>query len=228
MVAGMPFHRQSTLIVFFLLLVLSVWIGCSSQQAKSDADSSMVENDLKTLADMMSGVYSSAEQAEVDPDNFHDIRLVMLPIWTTRSNGYWLYVEQALAERVDVPYRQRVYHVYAREDGALISEVFELPGDPMRFAGARRDLSRLSGLTPDSLVLREGCAIVLHKQDDGSFVGGTAGTGCVSRLPGASYATSEVTITDSMLVSWDRGYNDEGEQVWGAVTGGYRFEKLAE
>jgi hypothetical protein len=28
-----------------------------------------------------------------------------------------------------------------------------------------------------------------------------------------------------MMVSWDRGYNDEGEQVWGAEKGGYRFVK---
>jgi hypothetical protein len=27
------------------------------------------------------------------------------------------------------------------------------------------------------------------------------------------------------MISWDRGYNDAGEQVWGAEKGGYIFLK---
>jgi hypothetical protein len=28
-----------------------------------------------------------------------------------------------------------------------------------------------------------------------------------------------------MMLSWDRGYNADGKQVWGAEKGGYRFVK---
>jgi hypothetical protein len=28
-----------------------------------------------------------------------------------------------------------------------------------------------------------------------------------------------------MMVSWDRGFDKEGKQVWGAQKGGYRFVK---
>ena len=28
-----------------------------------------------------------------------------------------------------------------------------------------------------------------------------------------------------MLASWDQGFNDRGEQVWGALKGGYEFIK---
>lgn len=27
------------------------------------------------------------------------------------------------------------------------------------------------------------------------------------------------------MLSWDRGWNDAGEQVWGAEKGGYHFER---
>lgn len=62
---------------------------------------------------------------------------------------------------------------------------------------------------------------------DGSFVGRTEGNGCASELRGAAYATSEITLTASEMVSWDRGFNSAGKQVWGAPTGGYRFKRLA-
>ena len=45
-------------------------------------------------------------------------------------------------------------------------------------------------------------------------------------MRGASYASSIVTLTPKYLLSWDRGYNKEGEQVWGAEKGGYMFRKI--
>jgi hypothetical protein len=35
-----------------------------------------------------------------------------------------------------------------------------------------------------------------------------------------------VTVTPSRIVSWDRGFNDDGSQAWGAVDGGYVFDRL--
>jgi hypothetical protein len=34
-----------------------------------------------------------------------------------------------------------------------------------------------------------------------------------------------VTIWPDRLISWDRGWNDKGQQVWGAEKGGYIFVK---
>ncbi|MBK7852430.1 MAG: hypothetical protein IPJ66_15190 [Bacteroidetes bacterium] len=36
------------------------------------------------------------------------------------------------------------------------------------------------------------------------------------------------TITANELISWDRGYNDKDEQVWGAEKGGYHFIKISQ
>lgn len=58
------------------------------------------------------------------------------------------------------------------------------------------------------------------------FVGQTKEGACTNKWGEASYATSEVKITKKSLLSWDRGWNDEKEQVWGAVKGGYLFEKI--
>jgi glycosidase len=187
-------------------------------------DMRKAKDNLDMLVRLMTGSFSSHAQAEADTD-YLDIRLEMVPIWTERSDGPWLYVEQAVASHRNRPYRQRVYHLVVGEGGRISSEVYALP-HPLRFAGAWAEPARVDMITPDSLEIRDGCAVVLKRTGLGVFEGGTVGTGCASGLRGARYATSEVRITPQELVSWDRGFDEEGNQVWGATKGGYIFKKL--
>ncbi len=182
------------------------------------------DEELHTLARWMTGAFSSQAQAASDTTYF-DIRLEMWPMWAQRDDGVWLYVEQAVAGHEQEPYRQRVYHVERVDEKHLRSVVYTLP-DPDAVVGAWKRERPLAHLTPDDLILREGCAIVLHRANPLSFVGSTRGRACGSDLRGASYATSEVTVRPDRLVSWDRGFDEEGRQVWGAVAGGYVFDKM--
>ena len=177
------------------------------------------------LVAAMTGSFSSQAQSLADSSYF-DIRLQMVPIWTQRDDGAWLYVEQAAAAALDRPYRQRVYRVTAEEDGSFRSEVFSIP-EPLRFAGAWREEAPLADITPDSLEVREGCAVILHPTETG-FRGSTVDAECQSSLRGASYATSEVVVRPDRIESWDRGFDAEGEQVWGAVEGPYIFLRTSQ
>lgn len=180
-------------------------------------------SDVDELASWMTGSFASTAQAAADED-YRDIRLHMTPIWTSREDGRWLYVEQALAEKPEKPYRQRVYRVH-RDDHGLVSDVYELPGDALAFAGTWRDPALLKDVTPASLVPRTGCSIRLQRQPDGSYAGATEHGACPSELNGAKFATSEVVITPMLLASWDRGFDAAGTQVWGAKRGAYQFVK---
>lgn len=188
--------------------------------------------DLDELVAWMSGSFSSAAQSArtagaPEDQLYFDVRLHMTPIWTERTDGRWLYVEQALASRLDRPYRQRVYRVRA-EDGGFASDVFLLPGTPeevLAVAGGWRDPARLAGLTPERLVPRDGCSIHLVKRADGVFAGSTTGNLCPSDRQGAAYATSRVEIRADLLTSWDQGFDASGKQVWGATAGPYEFVK---
>ena len=60
------------------------------------------------------------------------------------------------------------------------------------------------------------------------FRGETAPEACPSSLRGATHATVAVTVTATGLDSWDRGWNAEGEQVWGAQDGPYEFRRPVE
>jgi CpeT protein len=180
--------------------------------------------DLEKLVSCMAGSFSSAAQAARDSTYF-DIRLRMVPIWTGRSDGYWLYVEQAVAGHEERPYRQRVYHVTQVDRSTFESSVFTLV-NPLRFASAWKETYPLHSLNPDSLSLKDGCSIFLRREQVAIYRGSTHGKGCPSDLRGASYATSEVEINPVRLVSWDRGYDANDKQVWGATKGGYVFDKI--
>ncbi|MCA9785714.1 MAG: chromophore lyase CpcT/CpeT [Candidatus Cloacimonetes bacterium] len=198
-----------------LTLVLLAATQCPASQARTPA--------LDLLVHLMSGSFSSQDQALQDSSYF-DIRLEMAPVFPEREDGHWLYVEQAVAEHLDRPYRQRVYHVESTEQG-FISAVFEIP-DPLRFAGDFASARPLAGLTPDSLSAREGCAVILTQQADSLFAGSTPGKECLSSLRGATWASSQVEIGPGWITSWDRGYDAEDQQVWGAEKGPYLFLRV--
>jgi len=179
---------------------------------------------LEHLAIFLTGSFSSADQARGD-QNFRAATLHISPIWPDRADGPWLYLEQALADAPAHPYRQLVYQLERRADDTLAVHVFELP-DPIAATGAWKDSSLLSKISPANLMRREGCTLVLRLQPGGTFKGGTEGTGCVNSLRGASYSTVETAISNLQIVTWERGYNAAGAQVWGSIHGGYVFRRV--
>jgi len=201
-------------IVYLVLLIPFSSMGCYNV---------LPPDDLSQFANSMLGSFSSAEQANTD-STFFDIRLEVVPIWVDRDDGPWLYVEQAAAESLDKPYRQRVYNLSVT-DSFLVSEIYSIK-DPLRFAGRWRSNNPLSRLNPDSLSLREGCAVYMTRIGIKEFVGKTRHGSCTSVLRGASYATSEVEIDESTLRSWDRGYAKNHTQVWGSENGPYVFKRV--
>ena len=179
--------------------------------------------ELQQLTAWMTGSFSSEAQS-LEDEGFHHIVLHMARIWPDRTDGVWLYVEQAAASSADRPYRQRVYHVRRVGEDLFASSVFTFT-DPLDHAGAWQKESPLADLSVIDLEVREGCSIYLKQRTDGMFEGSTLGRLCDSTLRGASWASSEVVIGPDGLVSWDRGWDDDGLQVWGAEKAGYRFDR---
>jgi len=208
---------------FLVLTACAALVGCatSSDRATSVSRTPAVAPAVLEAGELMVGRYDSSRQAIADPD-FRDVRLAMIRIWPERTDAFWIYVEQAMASSPARPYRQRIYAVRTEADDRVTSHVYELPGDPLLYAGAQDDPSRLAPLTPESLELREGCAVHLTRAD-GGWTGATLPNACLSSHMGAAYATSEVTVTREALTSWDRGYDAGGRQVWGATKGPYVF-----
>lgn len=196
----------------------------ADRKTEVDADpKAQVDADVARVAELLTGWFDSVDQSIAAPDDFFEIRLVMVPIWPERTDGRWFYVEQAAMSALGRPYRQRVYHVHRDAAAALRSDVYTLPGDPLEHAACWTKSPVLGDVARETLELREGCSIVLEPDGPDAFRGATVGEGCASTLRDAAYATSEVRLTPGLLVSWDRGWTAAGEQAWGAVKGGYEF-----
>lgn len=202
--------------------ILCLWLGlmavagCIGTRRQSDANS-----DLNRLVELMTGTFASKAQANKD-SSYYPIVLHMYPIWPDR--GAWLYVEQALASQPDQPYRQRIYHLEQLAAGRFRSVVYTLP-NPSEWVGAWQNPERFAKLSPLELEVRSGCDVYLNQTGRKTYRGATDGRSCRSNLQGASYATSEVTVTKNKIITWDRGFDANGQQVWGATEGGYVFKR---
>ncbi|MCC7507626.1 MAG: chromophore lyase CpcT/CpeT [Saprospiraceae bacterium] len=199
-------------------VALVLLTACSGPR-KTNASGS----ELTQLVEWMSGDFSSLAQSQRDSD-YYDIRLHIRPIWLHDAANHWLYVEQAMASAENKPYRQRIYKV-ERDGEGFKSIVYTLP-EPGKWVGAYNNVALFDALNPADLSLRDGCTVYLVKKNKTEFSGETRSGDCDSNIRGAKYATSKVTITAEKLLSWDQGFNDKGEQVWGATKGGYEFVKI--
>ncbi len=223
----MLFNQSSGFVLAVSLVVaLAGCAGSAQSDSASPGGKSRKSGSLDYLTSVMTGSFSSEIQSKEDTA-FYDIRLEMVRIWTDRTDANWIYVEQALATYLDRPYRQRVYKLTEEPDGRFRSVVYTL-SEPTRFINAWKDPAAFSTIGPANLELREGCDIVLTWEPDRElYTGKTGDKTCESNLRGARWATSEVELGKDGMISWDKGLDDDGNQIWGAETGGYRFNKLA-
>ena len=175
---------------------------------------------VAALETLLVGHYDSADQAAVD-SGYYNILLTMCPVPYPELGDTVLYVEQTSADTPDSPYRQRLYVL---EPGAnaqqAVSRIFEMSG-PGQLTGTCDQPDEFT-LPIDRVTELEGCEVILDFTDE-TFVGGTIDDNCATDWNGATYATSEITLSESMLLSWDRGWSADGSYVWGATDGGYEF-----
>ncbi|RZN79708.1 MAG: hypothetical protein EVB11_12210 [Winogradskyella sp.] len=209
-----------------ITILLFVFILCFSCKDKpeSNAEASVItENHLDELYAVMQGSYNSEVQAQVD-STYYNISLHMYPIW--EGKGHYLYVEQALNSMQNKPYRQRVYKLNQLTDSIYTSEIYTLPTADSLWIGKWKTPKAFDSISPKDITLKSGCEVVLKRLAKNHFQGKTGDTTCVSTMRGASFARSEVEILEDKIISWDRGFDANGNYVWGAEKAGYIFNKL--
>jgi len=175
---------------------------------------------LDLLQQWLVGRFDSSAQAESD-ERYFDVSLTVCPVaWSGAERA--LYVEQAITKNRDKPYRQRLY-VLTQDGDTYRSQIYELADSD----GAVGLCDRPEGFDAqtEARVLK-GCGVALRWTGE-AFEGTTDGRSCTNTWGDAAYATSEVRIHRDGVLSWDRGYDDAGSQVWGAEAGPYAFIRLA-
>lgn len=201
----------------FLILLISI-TSCKNetkQELKEDTE-------LKELFGLMQGSFNSDIQSQVD-SSYYNISLHMYPIWEDKGN--FLYVEQALTSMQNKPYRQRIYEVKRATDSTFSSAVYNLNVDSL-WIGMWKTPKAFDSISINDIALKEGCEVILKRIAPNHFMGKTGDDTCVSTMRGASFARSEVEILEDKIMSWDRGFDADGNYVWGAEKGAYIFNKL--
>jgi uncharacterized protein (DUF1330 family) len=187
---------------------------CSAVQADS----------LSDYLALVVGSFDSSAQASRD-DRYDNAIWHTAEIWSDDDAVRWTYTENWL-ENTDAPYRQRINRYSLTEDGSILAESFPVP-DAQKFIGAWNDPDRFDSLTPvahiDPL-----CPARIARTGPQRFEGGTSGQACNNAYRGASYMVSRSVADADGVSNWDRGFNAEGEQVWGPVSGPYRFTRQGE
>jgi len=204
--------------IFYSLIVLLICFNCKNAPPPEPVN----DVELDELFALMQGSFNSEAQATLD-STYYNISLHMYPIW--EDKGKFLYVEQAINSAQDRPYRQRIYEVKRESDSTFSSAVYRLDVDSV-WVGKWKNPKSFDSIALKDITLKQGCEVILKRISKHNFVGKTGDTSCESTLRGASFARSEVEILEDKIISWDRGFDADGNYVWGAEKGGYVFNKL--
>lgn len=202
-----------------LLAYLALVGGCATHQPPN------VE--IAVLRDYLAGSFSTEEQAAKDAD-FPDVRMKAVPIWPARTDGTWMYAEHAEPGKVGQPHEQHIYRLVKTGPNTFVGDVYSLPEPAAKWAGAWAEDHPFVDLSPELLTHWEDCSFGLtYHQCSRIFEGGTIGKGCLAGLNGADYLSSEVIIWEDLMLTWVRGYDADGKQVFSPTKSYQRFKKVS-
>lgn len=203
------------------IIILSIALLVSFNTKSFSQKELKASKKLTELVSIMKGFYTSEKQSKDDKD-YYNIALRMTPIW--KNKGHYLFVEQALFDKQDKPYRVRIYKITQRGD-EFVSEIYTIKSQN-EWIGKWATPEVYEKLTEADIDWKEGCGVVLKRDSKNKFTGATGDKTCPSEMSGASWANSIVTVLENQIISWDQGFDKDGKQVWGAEKGGYLFIKI--
>ncbi|KAK3119083.1 hypothetical protein QOZ80_9BG0713410 [Eleusine coracana subsp. coracana] len=186
----------------------------------------------RAVADALSGEKFSREQARKDPDNYFNLRMLTCPATEMMDGSSVLYFEQAFWRTPEKPFRQRFYMVKPcpkemKCDVELSSYAIRDAEEYKNFCDRPKD-QRPQSEEVIADIAEHLTTIHLSRCGRGKrclYEGSTPPEGFPNNWNGASYCTSDLSIHKNGEVHiWDKGFDDDGNQVWGTKVGPYEFK----
>ena len=155
------------------------------------------------------------------------VEMTTCPVQVTElvaTDSVFLYQEQGIVGNLQQPYRQRFLEIVSSKiDGKAI--VLSHSYKPENLAAwvnycQQESTTPIPRATLGNLV----CTVTLQPYLN-LYVGNTPPEGCAVNLRGAVKVTNRIFLTENGMETWDRGYNAQGDRVWGAEDEAYRFFK---
>lgn len=204
-------------------LLLGLWLS-GSQLAKAQT-AQLSQQDVDAVVDYLIRPMDTQAQAERDP-RFVGVQMTTCPIQVTGQTpeqpAVYLYQEQALTERIDDPYRQRFLQIALSKDSTRVESRTFKPATPEAWTG----LCQQTEPTIDASVMGQLVCVVGLRPSPLGYVGSTPEEGCPVNLRGAVRLTNTIVLHKDGMDTWDRGFDPNGIQVWGARAEPYRYRWL--
>ncbi|KAM3093014.1 chromophore lyase CpcT/CpeT [Phormidesmis sp. 146-35] len=184
-----------------------------------------LEQQVNEVVARLVGVMDTSAQAIANP-KLPDVRMTTCKIFLQGSpqiDGVYLYQEQALSSDLTKPYRQRILQISPTIYSHSVRSLSFRPVKPEALVGLcnQPEASRIVPLSDRGVPV---CAVFL-KQSGDNYVGRTPIDGCSANVGGAVRITNQITLHKTGMDTWDRGYDAQGKQVWGAKAQSYQFRR---
>lgn len=181
---------------------------------------------VQTVASYLVGVMDTTAQAKAVPEA-PSVRMTTckLMVGGQKPNQVFLYQEQALTEKLNQPYRQRVLKI-APGEGKMVRSISYKPENPSQWVGLcdKPESDRAIAVSDLEDV---NCTVFLKPVADG-YIGETQPGGCPTNYRGAVSITNTITLDEARMETQDRGFDAAGKQVWGADKTPYQFRRKME
>ncbi|MEL6331485.1 MAG: chromophore lyase CpcT/CpeT [Cyanobacteria bacterium J06626_26] len=203
-------------------LLLGLWLS-GSQGVKAQS-ATLSQQNLDAVVGYLTRTMDTTAQAERNP-RYVGVRMTTCPIQITGQadqDGVYLYQEQALSDSLESPYRQRFLHIVLSADATRIESRTFKPSMPDLWTG----LCQQAEPVVDASNLGDLICVVGLRPSSLGYVGSTPEEGCPVNLRGAVRLTNTVVLHQDGMDTWDRGFDVNGIQVWGARAEPYQYRWL--
>lgn len=177
---------------------------------------------VQTVVERLTGVMDTSAQQAKNPQA-PNVRMTTCSVRVTDSEATFLYQEQALAQSLDRPYRQRFLRVAPSAAEDTVESKSYKPSNPQNWSGLCNKPLEERIVSLNELNDAE-CSVFLVPVAN-LYVGHTQAGGCATNVRGAVRITNSVFLHATGMDTWDRGYDADGKQVWGAGGQAYQYRR---
>jgi CpeT/CpcT family (DUF1001) len=171
----------------------------------------------------LEGILSTAARAAANPKVANvTMTTCRVQVANPPAGSIYLYQEQAIVPSLTQPYRQRILEISPSPASQTIrSRSYKLADQAKWVNFCDRSNRQISPQDFPIIV----CAVFLKSTPEG-FSGTTEATGCPANVRGAVTIRNRIRLHPNGMDTWDRGFDAQGKQVWGAGAAPYQFLRL--
>ncbi|BDA67289.1 hypothetical protein RIVM261_026480 [Rivularia sp. IAM M-261] len=191
------------------------------------------QQQVEEVAQRLEGIMDTSARARVNP-KAANVRMTACRISlnenaqaTNKSNNpIFLYQEQALSSELNKPYRQRFLEISSVNNGRTVRSLSYKPANVQSVINlCNKPVSERVVTSTD--LGKPVCSVYLTRSGE-NYIGVTPNEGCPANFRGAVKITNTVVLSKTGMNTWDRGFDANGKQVWGAKGESYEFRKITQ